>query len=146
MQNELVGLPIQYGIKSPDMFFFDIGFGDSIIVPDYDGTPREVSEYALHYECYCEVIWRDGSKQIEKLYDDTSCDKFHAIIKKLIGHPIKRVGLSTKNDLWLDLGVCWMVFITNEDDNESWRFFSLKDEEAPHIIASKVLLAYDDEF
>ncbi|MBE6903820.1 MAG: hypothetical protein E7480_04340 [Ruminococcaceae bacterium] len=136
LQHNLVNLPLCYGIKSPDMFFYDFGFGEIFKTVDlYGGKDREIPTFALHVCCAFEVIWKDKSKHSDIFSNDTPCDKFNAVMERLIGIPIKRVSLSEKYDLWLDLGVCWIVFATNEDKEESWRFFSPNNRER-HLVAS----------
>ena len=128
------------------MFFYDFGFGELIRTIDtYDGKIRKNSTFALHTSCAIEVIWRDGSKHIDVFLEDTSCDKLNSVMERLVGVPIKRVDLSEKNDLWLDLGVCWIVIATNDDGEESWRFFD-PNSDKPHLIASNELLARSEEF
>ena len=57
----------------------------------------------------------------------------------MIGLSVERIALSDKNDLWLDLNKYWIVFITREDQEESWRFFEPRSK-LPHLVASDAWL------
>lgn len=131
----LLDQPLCYGIKSPDTELYDFGFGRLVEVTSLRGEKREICTHILHVLCRFKVIWRNGERRVEKYYEDTPCEKFHSEIKRLIGLPVKRVGLSDKNDLWLDFGDYWVVFATTEDGEESWRFFT-SDKDGPHLVAS----------
>ena len=56
-------------------------------------------------------------------------------IRCLIGREIMELGLSEKNDLWLDMGDCRIVWTTVENGEESWRFLAA-DTNVPHLVAS----------
>ena len=56
-------------------------------------------------------------------------------IRHLIGREIMELGLSEKNDLWLDLGDCRIVWTTIENGEESWRFLAA-DTNIPHLVVS----------
>ena len=61
-------------------------------------------------------------------------------IRHLIGREIMKLGLSEKNDLWLDLGDCRIVWITIENGEESWRFLAA-DTNIPHLVVSHSWMA-----
>lgn len=110
----LLNQPLCYGLKSPDTDLYDFGFGDT--------------------ENF-KVIWKNGEHRVDRYYEDTPCKKFHSEVKHLIGMKVRQVALSNKNDLWLDLGDCWIVFVTFENREESWRFF-ISGIGTPHLVAS----------
>lgn len=139
----LVGQPLCYGIKSPDMDLYDLGFGSGVVDITSYGEEKEDWTYILHVTCRFKVIWRNGERRIDKYYEDTPCEKFHSEIKRLIGLKVKRVALSSKNDLYLDFGDYWIVFVTFEDGEESWRFFT-SIPNSPHLIATDSELYFSE--
>ena len=78
----------------------------------------------------------------ERFYEDTPSEIFQKEVERLIGLCPKRVGLSDKNDLWLDFGDYWVVFATFEDGEESWRLFTPGSAE-PHWVVSDSWLRLD---
>lgn len=138
----LVDLPLRYGIKSSDMELFDFGFGDYVESTDYKGAKREICAYTLHVLCGFKVIQRTGLQCVDWFDGNSTCNTFHSKVNELIKRKVKRVELSEKNDLWLDFGDFWIVFVTTEDGNESWRIFS-SDIGGPHLIASDSWLRLD---
>ena len=139
----LVGLPLCYGLKSPDMDLYDFGFGNMGDVMNPCGDGKGVCTHILHVICRFKVIWKNGERRINKYYEDTPFEKFHSEVKRLIGLKVRRVALSDKNDLWLDFGDCWVVFATFENGEESWRFFT-SDIDAPHLVASDSWLHFSN--
>lgn len=121
--DKLVGLPLLYGLQSPDVVFFDLGFGEYIQAKNLYGIERSVATYSLHAVCGIKIIHRKEPRHTECYFGDTPA-AFNSLLSKLTGQIIKRVALSEKNDLWMDLGDYWIVFVTNEDSEESWRYFS----------------------
>ena len=131
----LVGQPLQYALKSPDTELYDFGFGAFVAVRDYHGKDREICTHILHATCRFKVIWRNGENRVDKYYEDTPSEEFHSAIKRIVGLKVVRIGLSDKNDLWIDFGDYWIVFATFEDSEESWRFFTAYDD-MPHMVVS----------
>ena len=127
MLYDVIGKPLCYAIKSPDIDLFDLGFG----------LDEESWIYALHATCPIKVIRRNGSRQVECYFGDTTSGVFASGIHQVIGVPVKRVALSTKNDLWLDFGDWWVVAITIENGEESWRFIDREDIDK-QVIASNI--------
>lgn len=127
--------PLCYGLKSPDTDLYDFGFGDpeNPVRPYGDG--KGVGTLALHVQCRFKVIWKNGEQRVDRYYEDTPCESFHSEVKHFIGMKVRQVALSDKNDLWLDLGDCWIVFVTYENGEESWRFF-ISGTNTPHLVAS----------
>ena len=121
--NQLVGKRLLYGIQSPDVVFFDLGFGEYIQAKNLYGIERSVATYTLHAMCGIKVIYRKEPHHTECYIGDTPAD-FNSLLSKLVGQIIKRVALSEKNDFGMDLGDYWIVLVTNEDSEESWRYFS----------------------
>lgn len=127
---QLVDKHLCYGIKSPDMDLYDFGFSRQI---ESDQKSTDYLSYILHITCEFKII---GKNNVTDYYDaNTPSNQFSSNIQKLIGLKVQRVTLSEKNDLWLDLGKCWVVFITFETDEESWRFFTSSKGNA-HLVAS----------
>lgn len=141
--NELVGSPFRYGLKSKDLYFYDFGFGDWLYRYIGSEIKQKITTYAIHAQCEIHVIprdklapeKRDRSRTIGIYSGDTAAKVFHKDMEKIYNNCIKRIGLSSKNDLWLDLGEYWIVFVTFENDKESWRFLPL-DDSRPQLIAS----------
>lgn len=133
----LVDQPLCYGLKSPNMDLYDFGFGNLMTVQENE----EVCTHVLHVICRFKVIWKNGERRVYKYTEDTPCEKFHSEIKHLIGMKVNRVALSDKNDLWLDFGDYWVVFVTFETGEESWRFFTFNMDD-PHLVASNSWLRF----
>lgn len=131
----LVDLYLCYGIKSPDMDLYDFGFVNEINSIHRSDKKKVVYTHCLHVVCRFKVIWKIGNNKTDIYHENTSCEKFHSKIAYLIGMKVKRVALSEKNDLWLDFGDCWVVFVTVENNEESWRLIS-PDTDAAHLVAS----------
>lgn len=142
LQN-LIGQPLLYAIKSPDVELYDFGFGELIEVVNRRGTQKRIGTHTIHVLCRFKVIWQNCEHRVDKYYEDTPCEKFHSEIKNLVGLKVRRVALSDKNDLWLDLGDYWIVFATFENGEESWRLFT-SDADNPHLIASNSWLHFLD--
>ena len=136
----LVDLPLCYGAKSPDMELYIFEFGRLVQIEGHRG-PVEVGTHRLHVICRFKVIWRKGEHRVDIYTEDTPAEEFREGISPLIGAKVKRIALSDKNDLWLDLGNWWVVFATFEDEEESWRFFT-SDDNDPHLVASDTELSY----
>ena len=133
--SKMIGKPLQYALKSPDLDLYDFGFGGWIQTINRKGRLHTVTTYSIHAQCPLKVIWRNGTGRAD-LYDgDTDSHHFHKETESLLGLPVKRVELSDKNDLWVDLGDYWIVFISWENDEESWRYF-LSGGNDPHLVAS----------
>lgn len=141
--NTLIGQPLLYVLKSPDTELYDLGFGDIVEVVDWCMQQRKISTYIIHALCRFKVIWRNGEHRIDSYYEDTPCEEVYSKINRLVGLKVSRVGLSDKNDLWLDLGDCWVVFATYENGEESWRFFT-SDNSIHHLVASDRWLDFSD--
>jgi hypothetical protein len=133
--HSLTEQPLLYAIKSPDTDLYDFGFGELVEVVSRRGSKRKIGTHILHAICRFKVIWKNGEHRVDKYYEDTSFEKFHAEIQHLFGLKVKRVALSDKNDLWLDFGDYWIVFATYENGEESWRFFT-SNVDVPHLVAS----------
>lgn len=133
--NLVSGKPLRYAIKSPDMELYDFGFGELIEVINRQGRKKRIGTHILHAICRFKVIWQTGDGRVDKYCEDTPSEEFHAEINRLLGLTVKRVALSDKNDLWLDLGECWIVFATYENGDESWRFFT-SDTNMPHLVVA----------
>lgn len=132
--NKLIGQPFLYGIQSPDVVLFDLGFGDYMSVKKMMGSECEVASYTLHAVCGIKIIHTKVSLQTEEFIGN-SPQEFNSSIQQLIGNTILRIALSSKNDLWLDLDDYWLVLVTNEDNQESWRCFTPSSTQN-HLVAS----------
>lgn len=141
--HSLTEQPLLFAIKSPDTDLYDFEFGELVEVANRLGDKKKIGTHILHVICRFKVIWKNGEHRVDKYYEDTSCEKFHAEIQHLFGLRVKRVALSEKNDLWLDFGDYWVVFATYENGEESWRFFT-SDIDTPHLVASNTWLCFDN--
>ena len=142
---QVVGQPLSYGFKSWDMDIFDVEFGELVQCTKFNDEPHECFSYIVHNVGGIKIIWRKERRTT--FYDiDTKTEEFHTDIQKLIGYKVLRVGLSDKNDLWFDFGDVWMVFITYDSNEESWRYFTPNLQE-PHLVAADtwLQLVYDDD-
>lgn len=141
--NALKGMPLLYALKSPDTELYDFGFGEWKEIVNRCGRPKKIATYTLHALCRFKVIARGFEHKVDKYYEDTPCEMFHSEINRLLGLIIRRVALSDKNDLWLDFGDYWIVFVTFEDDEESWRLFTINND-LPHLVASNSWLDFSN--
>lgn len=139
----LVDQPLCYGLKSPNLDLYDFGFGNVVSVVDSQGKEQKVYTHILHIICRFKVISKNGEHRVDKYYEDTPCEKFHSEIKRLIGMKVRRVELSDKNDLWLDFGDYWVVFVTFGNGEESWRLFT-SNINVPHLVAANSWLRFSD--
>ena len=139
---ELVSQPLCYGFKSPDTELYDFGFGTVVEVDSWRGGKKTMCAQTIHALCRFRIIQKIGVTRSEWYYEDTPQHKFNQDIAPLIGLCVKRIALSEKNDLWLDLGDYWIVFVTYETEDESWRFF-ISNIEQPHLVASNSWIRFD---
>ena len=121
---QLISQPLRYGIKSPDCELYDIGFGEWVNYTDHSSKTREVCNYTIHITCRFKIIKKKGDQSTRCYFEDTPSSIFQSDIQNLIGLQVKRVTLSDKNDLWIDLDDYWIVIATFEDDLESWCFLT----------------------
>ena len=133
--HKLIGCSMCYGLKSPDICFYDIGFGECNVIEERDKRKRFLSSFAIHASCCIKIIEIENKKTSSIYSENTTSEEFHNGIEHLIGLTIKRISLSSKNDLWIDMGRYWLVIITYEDEMESWRFFS-PIEESSHLVVT----------
>lgn len=133
--NSIVNQRLCYGIKSPDLDLYDFGFSNGVSVPNLQEEIIKSCTCFIHATCRFKVVWRSTERRVDKYCEDTPCEIFHSEITRLVGLRVKRVELRDKNDLLLDFGDCWVVFVTFEDEKESWRFFS-SDKRMPHLVVS----------
>ena len=92
------------------------------------------TNYIIHALCPIKLIFRKEKRSVV-CYDDLSSEEFNSLIEPFLGKTVRRVGLSDKNDLWFDFEDKWLVVVTNEDDEESWRGFLL-DSDEHHLVVS----------
>ena len=137
--NSIIAQPLVYAMKSPDTELYDFGFGEPVLHPCRNGDLRQIAMYSLHALCRFELIDKTGSNTTTKFYEDTPSGQFQGTIAPVLGRRVKRIALSEKNDLWIDFGEYWIVFVSFENEEESWRFFSA-DREMPHLVASNIAL------
>ena len=135
--NQLLNQPLSYAIKYPDTELYGFGFGEERETDDQIMLPP----YILHVLCRFKIIYKDGSRKVQICHEDTEPKAFNKKIEPLIGLSVKRVGLSDKNDLWLDFGAYWVVFATFEDGDEAWRFF-ISGSDKPHLVATNEVLEF----
>ena len=121
---KLVGCPLCYGLKSPNMDLYDFGFGECKEVIDWRGGKKLLSTYVIHAVCGIKILRHHQNSGSVIYTGDSDSELFHNDIQKLLGLTVNRIALSEKNDLWLDLGEYWLILITYEDEKESWRYFA----------------------
>lgn len=133
---QIVGCTLSYGLKSPDLDLYDFGFTCKLTETSEKWPEGAGINFCyLHVVCPIKFIISNESNHVSSFDKDSSYETFRNEIKRVLGATVKRVAMSDKNDLWLDLGTFWLVFITYEDSEESWRFFT-SDEAKPHLVAS----------
>lgn len=137
----LVGKPLIYAIKSPDTELYDFGFGEIVESLSPRGRKRKTASHVIHVLCNFKVIHRTTERHVYRYYNDTPKDQFESDIKSVLGRTVVQVAISDKNDLLLDLGSHRIIFVTNEDSIESWRYFII-DKNAPHLVASDVWIEF----
>ena len=137
----LVGKMLCYGIKSPDTDLYDFGFSQKKHVDDPWEIPVEEHDLILHATCNFDVVCKNGIRRVDKYHADTPCEEFNSEITNIIGLCVKRVAVGTGNNLWLDFGDYWVVFITFDDGEESWRLFS-PIEDGKHLVATNINLDF----
>ena len=140
---KLVGLELFYGIKAPDLHFYDLGFGCPVESESYDQTKRVLSPYILHVTCDFEIVWKNNS-HVDSFNCETHKEFFdHYFLTQLKGLIIEHVTLKNNNELNLHLKNCCITFSPFNDDVESWRIFSTIDKEAPHLVASSIKIDFE---
>lgn len=130
----LVGQPLRYALKSSDTELYDFGFGKPVEVTRL-GIRRRIGTYSIHALCRFRILWKNGECGAEEYCENTPSEEFSVKIRRLIGREIMELGLSEKNDLWLDMGDCRIVWTTYENGEESWRFLAA-DTNVPHLVVS----------
>lgn len=135
--DSIIGQKLAYAIKSPNTELYDFGFGEERETED----KRMLPPYILHVLCRFKIIHKEGSRKVQICHEDTTPEAFNKKIEPLIGLSVQRVGLSNKNDLWLDFGAYWVVFATFEEDDEAWRFF-ISGSDEPHLVATSNVLEF----
>ena len=136
--NLLLNQPLRDARKFFDTELYIFGFGETVKELDIHGKESNVAMYRLHAQCRFKVIWKNGIKRAGICYEDTPNDEFKEIVHPLLNRKVVRVGLSDKNDLWLDFKDYWVVFATFENDEESWRFFEYHKKQ--HLVATDKVL------
>ena len=79
--DKLVGLPLLYGLQSPDVVFFDLGFGEYIQAKNLYGIDRSVATYSLHAVCGIKIIHRKEPRHTECYIGDTPA-AFNSLLSK----------------------------------------------------------------
>ena len=130
----LVGQPLRYALKSPDTELYDFSFGKPVEVTRL-GIRRRIGTYSIHALCRFKILWENSERGAEEYCENTPSEDFSIKISHLIGREIMELGLSEKNDLWLDMGDCRIVWTTYENGEESWRFLAA-DTNVPHLVVS----------
>lgn len=131
---EMIGCQLCYGIKSPDTELYDFGFG---CFHSDQNVKEERFPFVLHVLCPFKVIKRSVRKYVKYYDSTTSYEQFSEDVQPLCGLKIKRIALGEENDLWIDYGEYWMVFLTYQDGEESWRLFTPYSD-LPHWVASDI--------
>lgn len=137
----IIGQPLQYGRIYQEYGMYGLGFGPLFKVPSWNGVPKLVCPYTFHIQCQLKIIDREKCSAI-KFMADTPPEIFTTNIMQLVCLVVKRFALSDKFDLWIDLGDYWIVFVTWEDETESWRFFTPESDD-PHLVVSSSWLCLD---
>ena len=154
----LLGQPLLYGYKFPQWCdLYEFGFGrlvederhDDFSDLDLPKIMRDAfceggkrAEFVLHAVCPIKVVWRGEERRVDLFDEETERETFRSVASRLAGASITRIELSDKQDLWLDLGEFWLVFVTSENEEESWRFFTA-DGKAAHLVASSARIELD---
>lgn len=140
--NALVGQVLTYSHKFNNSNIYAFAFGNYVTVTTPEGRRKEVCKLTLHVQCRFKIIKKTGNDCVVTYYEDTPAEDYNLDAKNLLGLRIKRIALSEKNDLWIDMDRYWLVFSTFENDDEAWRFFTPYSD-APHLVASGIDLKLD---
>lgn len=139
---QLIGEPLTYAIKSPGTELYDFGFGKRVKTVGYDGVERIKEEYCLHILCQFKVV-RKGKIDCAIIYNEkTKSDEFKRDISSLIGKKVKNIEIGSKNELILDFSDYSIEFVTDNNGEESWRFFTAHIE-LPHVVASNIAIDFE---
>lgn len=139
----LKGMRLLFLRKIVDTELYEFVFGSTIKELGNGKLKLDGESYVLHVLCNFEIIRKnDNSSYRRAYYEDTPHNIFYDESRCIKGLDVRRVELSKKNDLWLDLGEYWIVFATNDDGEESWRIF-MSSSNSPHLIASNCWINFD---
>lgn len=133
----IIGQPLLFGIKSPDMLFFDFGFGD-IVPAHFDAGAKWIGRYSLHADCRVKIIEIITGR--EWLFSSNDSNEFfqNSLIN-LINHRVKKFFIEERNNLRIEIGDYWIVCETWDGDEESWRYFEHYTDKAHCIGTSENL-------
>lgn len=134
--SQLIGKDLQYGILHEPFGLYDFGFGHFVETDLNKGTARKLCEHTLHASCRFKIVQKAGRPKVNRYDENTTQEQFLLGVQELLGLKVKRVALSNKNDLWIDLEKYWMVFATFENNQESWRFFTPDGKSAHMVVAN----------
>lgn len=131
--DEIIGYPLIYTIKSPDMDLCNFGFGFAGEYPSakHDSTyVRPI--FAIHSVCL--VSLQDKRTGItEHIFEDTPHTVFGNTFHNVLGGIVKRVAITKRGNLSVELESHIIKFTATYIDEENWRFFRLESPEK-HIV------------
>jgi hypothetical protein len=144
--------------RAADMLWLSIG--EPIMIDDYKGGTREVSEYAIHFQCQWRFvkngkillashdIYNPYNKELE--YDDewdwsifgrekeksSLFDVHSAELNRLLPFKIMSIKYNDTSDLHIDFqnGIYFDTFISCSRKREYYRFIDFTSEESKHVV------------
>lgn len=132
---KLVGQPLLYIIKSPEMAFFDFGFGDKMM-SDQNQADDWVARYTIHADCTISVLDTDTLEQCHFSAEDTN-QLLQESLKGVINRNVDQIIVGEMNSLIIGIQNFLITVEPWDDDEESWRFFQPRTEEAHYVVSSR---------
>jgi hypothetical protein len=153
----LVGVPLWDAGRAADLMW--LAFGQRQTIPDFQGKPREVGEYALHVQCAWRFVqgekvlvgnrdlyyprgYRDPKEEIPKEFNwdvqgANRCDEMLATLfaggaKQFVVQRVE-VGQAGKFALLLECDLTLQVFPNDSLEGEHWRLFR-PGSDGPHSV------------
>lgn len=138
---QLIGTPLSYAVKHSQYELYGFGFGKDAIHLTHDGSKIKVSFFTLHALCDIKIIRRIDCKVIGCYSGYSSSAVFRTDVQKLLGKKVKDVQFGSQNNLWINLGDYAIILETNDDGEESWRFFTYDDRNI-HLVVSDTYMEF----
>ena len=147
VMSPLMGLPLWDAGRAADLLW--LAFGQRRTIPDFQGKPKEVGEYALHVQCAWRFVqgekvlvgnrdlyyprgYRDAKEEIPKEFNwdvqgANRCDEMLAVLfaggaNQFVVERIE-AGQAGEFALLLESGFTLQIFPNDSLEGEHWRLF-----------------------
>ena len=147
VMSPLMGLPLWDAGRAADLLW--LAFGQRRTIPDFQGKPKEVGEYALHVQCAWRFVqgekvlvgnrdlyyprgYRDTKEEIPKEFNwdvqgANRCDEMLAVLfaggaKQYVIQRVE-VGQAGELALLMESGLTLQIFPNDSLEGEHWRIF-----------------------